>query len=45
MHNRNSLHQGYGGKAVIYPQENALSEAKIDQNSLITNREWKEWLA
>ena len=36
------LIKAYAGKVVISPQENALSEAKIDQNSLITNRKWRK---
>ena len=29
-------------KAVISPQENASSKTEIDQDSLITNQEWKD---
>ena len=36
------LIEAYAGKAVISPQENTLSGAEIDQNSLTTNREWRE---
>ena len=36
------LIKAYVRKAFISSQGNAISENKIDQNSLITNKEWKE---
>ena len=42
MYYWNSLNWSLLGKAVIPFQENTSSKTGIDQDSLITNQEWKE---
>ena len=45
MHYLNFLDQGLCGESSNFSTGNALylDKVEIDQNSLITNQEWREW--